>query len=396
MKSWTLPFLHVVVVVLIMTSLSQSTAQIGGSINEKVRHCRNEMANSDSNGKNESFFDRHCRAHLLHALEGLDRYPNYLNRWNEKDITELELSLQDKIEKVREQKIAILKQRNAIVALCQQQQQAELLLHPNLQKPNSWEELQEKILDPSFYRAIIESRKFQKNLPPLEDVLSGNVAVELDAHKLESIVDPEVFDVYSMPLFQTSFCDIIRSYIRSLSLMGDISLKMRTRPTDLDTIELSWINDLLLHLVARPLSRHLYQASECEGGDLDWRHGYVTMYSPSPSDGRNNRLIIHTDDSEVTLNIGLGDDTFQGGMVELWGLRGEYDRNLLGDYQPIKGRVLIHAGRHFHQVTPVTNGERYALILWTRSLRGIRSQMCPCCWLNRRLDKSCTCGAKWN
>jgi hypothetical protein len=387
MKFGTIVSLH-----LIMLNMDQpclSNAQSGGSINEKMRLGDKGELLSLTSGTGS--FNRHCRAHLLHALEGLDRYPNYLNRWNDQDILELESSLEEKLEKVRKQKMSIRNQRNAIASFCQQRGDP----HPMLQQPQSWDELQE-ILDPSFFRAIMGSKMFRKQTPPLDQVLSGNVTVEIDAHMLESIVDPEVFDVYSMPVFQTTFCDVIRTHIQSLTQMGDVSLTMGTRPIDLDTIELNWINDLLLHMVARPLSKHLYQASECDGGDLDWRHGYITIYSPSPSDGRNNRLVIHTDDSEVTLNIGLGDDTFQGGLLEFWGLRGEYDRNRLGEYQPTKGRVLLHAGRHFHQVTPVTYGERFALILWTRSLHGIRSQMCPCCWLNRRLDKSCTCGIRWN
>ena len=69
---------------------------------------------------------------------------------------------------------------------------------------------------------------------------------------------------------------------------------------------------------------------------------------------------------------------------------------LLGDFQPQQGLALIHAGRHFHDVTQVTSGDRFAYIIWARSWGGIRSQKCPCCWLNRREGTDCVCGSRWN
>lgn len=361
---------------------SNTMQDIGGAINEKTRSWtarKTEIQESTS-------FSRKSLAHLLHALEGLDRYPNYLNRWNERDIDELELSLQDQLEKVRQQRGTIRARRTAIMNL------TESLMPITLQQPTSWEQVR-LILDPAFEKTVFQSRQFRNQPPSLHNVLSGQKAVQLDAHLLETLMEPEVYDVYSLPVFRPTFCDEIRRYIRSISKLGDVSLHMGTRPIDLDNIGLSWINDLLLHLVARPISQHLYKDTECGGNDLDWRHGYVASYAAN-SDTRN-RLVAHTDDSEVTLNIGLGED-FQGGQLEFSGLRGDGDQKLLGECVPVQGRAIIHAGRHFHQVTRVTKGDRFALILWARSWNGIRAQTCPCCWLNRRQGNACICGSRWN
>ena len=107
----------------------------------------------------------------------------------------------------------------------------------------------------------------------------------------------------------------------------------------------------------------------------------------------------HTDDSEVTLNVCIG-DVFEGGGLTFRGLRGTIQAGEVGgEYTPERGRALLHAGRQFHEVTDVTSGDRYALIMWTRSWGGIRSNTCPCCWLNRRQDtgpSSCICGERWN
>jgi hypothetical protein len=173
-------------------------------------------------------------------------------------------------------------------------------------------------------------------------------------------------------------------------------LQLGRRPVDFDTVGLGWVNDLLFHLIIRPITRHQFQSTESLA-ELDWRQGYVAGYSASPTEGKpRERLVTHTDDSEVTLNIGLGDE-FEGGLLEFRGLRGTAkEGELVGSFQPEEGLALLHSGRQFHDVTQVVAGDRFALIIWARSWKGARSQACPCCWLNRRQDKSCVCGPRWN
>lgn len=378
------------------SSSTKTAMSENGAINEKVRTFTGatDAAMNVGANKNKAAFSRDSKAHLMNALEGLDRYPNYLNRWNnERDLDELELALEEQLAKVRKQRETISKRRTAITELCSEEGEAVSDL---LKEPISYDDIK-SLLSPALAKAIFKSRQFSRRAgpPSLEQVLSGEVAVELDAHLLEQLMDQEMYDVYSFPVFQESVCDAIRNRMLSLMQRGDASLNMATRPIDLDTIGLDWINDLLLHLVVRPISRHLYRDTECAGGDLDWRQGYVASYEARPEKAGRNRLVAHTDDSEVTLNIGLGQG-FEGGMLEFHGLRGEGDQELLGDYEPIKGRAVLHAGRHFHQVTQVTKGHRFALILWARSWNGVRAQTCPCCWMNRRQGTNCVCGPRWN
>ena len=368
----------------------------GGAINEKARNTIQNVGNSSLHKSTISAFSPcTARSHLWHALEGLDRYPNYLNRWNdEQDIDELERSLENSLKQVRQQRTMILERKKRIKELLQ-----NVPIPSRLVTPESWEDLLQHRLDSSLSKAIRESRHFRKkqNIPSLQRVLSGEFEIHLDAYLLEDLIEPEVQDVFFVSIFCPNFCKDMISYIRQVSTIlgkNDITI----RPIDLDVIGLHWINNVLLHLIVRPISKHLFKNTELMEGDLDWRQGYVAAYKGQSSNTKvehQNRLVVHTDDSEITLNVGLGDD-FDGGELQFWGLRDEDDPQLLGTYSPVPGRALLHAGRHFHQVTRVTKGERYALILWARSWSSVRAQTCPCCWMTGRRDKNCICGSSWN
>lgn len=184
------------------------------------------------------------------------------------------------------------------------------------------------------------------------------------------------------------------------------------RPFDLDNVGLGWINTLLFQLIIKPISKHLFQDTEINGA-LDWRQGYVNSYvskkfQSNPSQQRQHSgLVPHTDDSEVTLNLCLGDHDFVGGKVRFSGLRGTRQEGIvLGEFEPKVGTAILHAGRHLHEVTEVEYGNRFAYIVWARSWGGIRSFTCPCCWLTRRggssssgrrgRERGCICAPQWN
>ena len=64
----------------------------------------------------------------------------------------------------------------------------------------------------------------------------------------------------------------------------------------------------------------------------------------------------------------------------------------------VRGKALLHMGRHLHEVLPVTGGERHQLILWARSST-LRKAQCPCCYQNFRQGgelRECVCGPAWN
>ena len=386
----------------------------GGTINEKKRQFLADADADDSTatkhpnrnkGDSSSSFDPSVhKAHLFHALEGLERYPNYLQRWNEEDLDLLEQALEEKLQQVRQQRKSVVERRSYMSTIVSRLVESDERFQQLANPPTSWDYIRDHVLDERASKAIFRSRMFRRmpasSAPSVQDILSGSVAMELDAEYLEDIMEQEMFDVYSFPLLRKEFCDRIQNYIRAvmdlLEQDKDSGNIYRGSTKDLDRLGLSWINDLLFHLILRPITRHLYQETEAKD-ELDWRQGYIAAYAAIPSTTRpRERLVPHTDDSEVTLNVNIG-DIFEGGDLEMRGLRDAKDAgSLYGVYTPQVGRALIHAGRHLHEVTPITKGERFAYIIWARSWSGCRSITCPCCWLNRRDGKSCSCGARWN
>lgn len=116
----------------------------------------------------------------------------------------------------------------------------------------------------------------------------------------------------------------------------------------------------------RPLCARLFGPY---GGDtLDETYAFSVNYGPSG----DQDLGFHVDDSEVTLNLCLG-ERFTGGALWFEGPRCELhrdgashpDERFVWDHRP--GLALLHAGKNRHGVFPIEQGTRRNLILWLRS-----------------------------
>ena len=373
----------------------------------------------------------------------------------------LEYALESRLSDVRKQKSEIVQRRKGIQQLVERylmninassvlessEEDCSTLWrkHPLLSTPKTWIDLHErKILEEQAFKvahnSISSTYKKQKrnakgnkskkhtintddatdvegsnSLPNIEDIIVGKVKVDLDPALLEDWMDQEMFDVFSFSLLTPEFCSILRTTLRDLSTLAESDefshLNFGRRVIDLDSIGLGWVTDLLFHVYIKPISQHLFATTEklVDADDvkndaspiLDWRQGYVAGYSADPTGSKGvtrHRLVPHTDDAEVTLNCCLGEETFEGGSVEFYGLRGTPEEGqLVGRVKrPNIGTALLHSGRHLHAVSQVTSGDRYAFIIWTRSWHHLRSNTCPCCWLNRRQDSTCICDKRWN
>ena len=403
---------------------SQEESIGGGAINEKQRVYLQPTSKDDDvsgetvDGDSNSWKPNDNLSHMLHALVGLDRYPNYLSRFRDiNDMKLLEKAILQKASDVKRQREEICQRRNGIKQLVRRYasngndidvnyddaEEVDMLWsdHPILSAPKTWVELRErKILQDQAFKVANQSvssrtrtRKGKSNKSreqqiedtTIADIIEGKSQVDLDPALLEDWMNQEMFDVYSFPLLTTEFCALLRTTLRELSTLAELEefahLKLGRRVIDLDTIGLGWVTDLLFHMFIQPISKHLFATTEMLLDDsssneispiLDWRQGYVAGYSATPTESKaatRHRLVPHTDDSEVTLNCCIGEEDYQGGHVEFSGLRGAPDEGqLLGTAKrPNIGTALLHSGRHLHAVSDVTSGDRYALIVWTRS-----------------------------
>ncbi|CAD7945340.1 unnamed protein product [Amoebophrya sp. A25] len=146
-------------------------------------------------------------------------------------------------------------------------------------------------------------------------------------------------------------------------------------------------------------------SSPCEAGNslrnddlapTDYRYGFSIGYANANRDKANGSrnisrvgLDCHTDDSEVSLTIRLGRE-YEGGEV---GLRWKIGDKFEGEEQCLikqkNGEGTLFYGQQFHEVHPVTSGERQMLVVWFRGEKTFRANTCPCCRMHRRHDTNC-------
>ena len=209
----------------------------GGAVNEKKRMYAPdnlEMPQPQHQDAKTSNYDPiSVKSHLWHALEGMDRYPNYLARWPEEDIDLLEESLKIQLEKVRQQRSAVVDRRDKMRQLVQDLRATAVASSDDnswddlLVPPTSWDDVKSRILDPRMQRAIFTSKMFDESFTPtppaLSDVLNGNVDVQLDIARLTDVMDEELPDVFSLPLLNLTFIKRLRDFIIAISHLGSIS-----------------------------------------------------------------------------------------------------------------------------------------------------------------------------
>ena len=225
----------------------------GGGVNEKPRLYKPYDNSINSDGDKGDYCGSSIWnpsknvSHMLHAIVGIDRYPNYLNRLNDlSDIDSLEEALEARLSDVRRQRSEIIQRRAGMKQLVRRyisNERVELYAeidnndfdcselwrdHPSLSPPTTWDELRNKevLLDQAFkvaFRSIASTRNMRQTksnkqmdvMPTVEDIINGNAQVQLDPSLLEDYMNQEMFDVYSFPLFTNE----VRSIYDFLSLI---------------------------------------------------------------------------------------------------------------------------------------------------------------------------------
>eukprot|EP00301_Raphidiophrys_heterophryoidea_P007560 c12911_g1_i5.p1 GENE.c12911_g1_i5~~c12911_g1_i5.p1 ORF type:complete len:331 (-),score=68.29 c12911_g1_i5:70-1062(-) len=327
-------------------------------------------------------------AKILHAIFGIDHYPRYLLKWRVEDIDQLETQLESVLAKVRQEKNILLATQHKIRQFT-----------PTVPAPlcDSNTALLGAVCDPQFTQLM--QLVAQQN----------HTSTSLTIDKLIPFLEFEADGVVSLPLLSPSFCQrLVAEGQRFTDFAKTSSIELPFGVVPLNLMHMEWLTTQLLNHVIGPLSSTLF-AEELHDGTLDWAYGYVIGYvgasqqqTQAAQSQLRNRLVVHSDDSEVTLNVCLSDG-FEGGELILQGHRGTVDEGAAqATYTPKLGRAVLHSGRYLHEVAPVRCGSRQALIVWARCYTATRAQLCPCCWINRRTpansrpNVNCICGPSWN
>ncbi|KAJ3695721.1 hypothetical protein LUZ60_001098 [Juncus effusus] len=179
--------------------------------------------------------------------------------------------------------------------------------------------------------------------------------------------------VYTFPMFQPSFCDMLSDEVQHFeNWVSEKNFKIM-KPNTMNKYGLVLDDFGMENMLAKlmedfvcPISKVFFH--EVGGNSLDQHHGFVVEYGKD----KDRDLGFHVDDSEVTLNVCLGKQ-FTGGELFFRGVRCDKHVNTesqadeIFEYAHVPGQAILHKGRHRHGARATTAGHRINLLLWCRS-----------------------------
>ncbi|KAG2700816.1 hypothetical protein I3843_06G014500 [Carya illinoinensis] len=241
----------------------------------------------------------------------------------------------------------------------------------------------------SFQDFVQRHREYKKmimlNYPPLHKELYTMDAAKFfvpsflkaindnTEESFRSIMTESSPGVYTFEMLQPHFCELLLSEVDNFERWVHETKFRIMRPNTmnnygavLDDFGLETMLDKLMEDFICPISGVFFP--EVGGSTLDSHHGFVVEYGMD----RDVELGFHVDDSEVTLNVCLGEQ-FGGGDLFFRGVRcdkhvhsGTQSEEIF-DYSHVPGRAVLHRGRHRHGARATTSGQRVNLLLWCRS-----------------------------
>ena len=181
-----------------------------------------------------------------------------------------------------------------------------------------------------------------------------------------SALTEEAREIYSFPLLSEHACELLCEEIEHFLASGLPARRpnsMNRYGVILNEIGLKESLSAVQRVVA-PIARALFPV---EGEQLDDHHSFCVSYKPDEDRG----LDMHTDDSDVTLNVCLGRD-FDAAGLTFCGDAGRPDHRMMSfQYGHVRGRALLHLGSRRHGADDIVTGHRLNLIMWNynRKLR---------------------------
>ena len=186
--------------------------------------------------------------------------------------------------------------------------------------------------------------------------------------------------VFSFAMFSDAFC---RDFLREVDGYMDSGLPIR-RPNSMNNYGLI-VNEIgMLDVISElqrevlwPIARSLWPK---EGSAFHAHHSFMVQYRKTEDPG----LDMHTDDSDVTFNVCLG-EVFAGAGLTFCGGVGTPDHRQRApasvdvprktvarhrfafQYEHVKGRAVVHLGSKRHGADDISSGTRRNLIIWNHN-----------------------------
>lgn len=195
--------------------------------------------------------------------------------------------------------------------------------------------------------------------------LGQAAAASVDWRAVADEVSPGIF---AFDLFTPAFCALLVAEADAFEGSG----LPRRRPNTMNNFGLivneiglePLMSDLVASLLG-PACRALFPEETRICGALDHHHSFLVQYRAAA--GGDTNLDMHHDASEATLNVCLGRD-FAGAGLRFCGRNGSArHRRSQYTHAHVKGRAVLHLGRHRHGADDIAAGDRLNLIVWLRS-----------------------------
>lgn len=203
--------------------------------------------------------------------------------------------------------------------------------------------------------------------------LHPDLRAALASGDLGAVLDEVHPEIYAVPVVSADWCARLVAELAAFDAWV-LRTGCRYEPPNsmnrygvvLDEIGLSQTLEALMQQAIRPLAGAVF--ADVGGDSLDEHHGFIVEYQR----GGDRSLGFHVDDSEVTLNLCLGEG-FSGGELYFEGRRCAQHRQTgcssadQYHWAHRPGVGLLHAGKHRHGAMSIVDGRRRNLILWCRS-----------------------------
>mmetsp|Transcript_21622 Transcript_21622/g.51091 ORF Transcript_21622/g.51091 Transcript_21622/m.51091 type:complete len:416 (+) Transcript_21622:112-1359(+) len=186
--------------------------------------------------------------------------------------------------------------------------------------------------------------------------------------KLPQPLKKEMDGVYSFRAFSDEFVNLFNEEIGNFYQMSKQHQIPIKRPNSMNNygvvvneIGLRPLISAFQHDYLWPLSRILFpkQASQ-----FDDHHSFIVRYQA----GEDLGLDMHTDDSDVTFNVCLGEHGFTKSTLTFCGMFGSPDhRHVSHVYHHEIGRAILHLGNRRHGADDIATGKRINLIIWSHN-----------------------------